>query len=76
MAISDISINNILIAREVASSGSLQLKGDREIHKKRYDQKQKEITGRNSRSISSASTGGFLWGAVEMPPPKKRLWNF
>jgi hypothetical protein len=64
MAISDISINNILIAREVASSGSLKLKGDREKFKKRYDEKQAEITKRNSRSIGSAQTGGFLTDAA------------
>ena len=43
MAISDISINNILIAREVASSGNLQLKGDREKFKKQYDEKREEL---------------------------------
>ena len=64
MAISDISINNILIAREVASSGSLKLKGDREKFKKQYDEKQAEIARRNSRSIESAETGGFLTDAA------------
>jgi hypothetical protein len=64
MAISDISINNILIAREVASSGSLKLEGDREKFKKRYDEKQAEIARRNSRSIESAETGAFLTDAA------------
>lgn len=64
MAISDISVNNILIAREVVSSGSLKLRGDREKHKNRYDEKQKLIASRTNNSISSASTGGFLTDAA------------
>ena len=43
MAISDISVNNIIIAREVASSGSLELNDDIEKFRKRYDDKQSDV---------------------------------
>ena len=64
MAISDISINNIRIAREVASSGASPAKGDLAKSKKRYDDKQSEIQKRNARSLGSAETGGFLTDAA------------
>lgn len=64
MAISDISINNILIAREVASSGSSPAKGDLDKFRKRYDEKQSDIQKRNARSLGSAETGGFLTDAA------------
>lgn len=64
MAISDISINNIRIAREVASSGDGPSKGDLAKLKKRYDDKQSDIQKRNARSLGSAETGGFLTDAA------------
>lgn len=64
MAISDISINNILIAREVASSGKVKLDGGREKNKSRYDKKQEDVTKRKNRDFTSAETGGFLTDAA------------
>jgi hypothetical protein len=64
MAISDISVNNIMIAREVASSGEGKLDGKLAKFRKRYDEKQADIQKRNLKSISTAGTGGFLTDAA------------
>lgn len=63
MAISDISIYNIDIARQVASSGDTTI-GNKSVHQKRYDDKQKEIANRTARTFSSAGTGGFMTDAA------------
>ena len=62
MAISDISVYNIDIARKVASSGDTSI-GKKSVHKKRYDNKQNEIISRTSRTFSSADTGTFMTDA-------------
>jgi hypothetical protein len=64
MAISDISNNNIMIARGVAKSGGRKLTDDLSTYRNRYDAKQAEIAKRNERSISRAGTGGFLTDAA------------
>ena len=64
MAISDISINNILIAREVASSDELKLDGDLAKHRSDYDKKQEDIEHRKQRDFAAAATGGFLTDAA------------
>ena len=64
MAISDISINNIQIAREVASSGDTKIKGDLQKNRDRYNQKQSDITARKGRDFTVADTGGFLTDAA------------
>ena len=60
MAISDISINNIIIAREVVSSGDSKLNGGRSRSKSEYDEKQSEIAERQEKEFADANTGGFL----------------
>lgn len=64
MAISDISVNNILVAREVASSGDGKIKGDLQKHRDRYNQKQDDITYRKGKDFTQANTGGFLTDAA------------
>ena len=64
MAISDISNNNIMIARDVAKSGGRKLNDDLSTYRNRYNAKQAEITKRNEKSISRAGTGGFLTDAA------------
>lgn len=58
MAISDISINNIMVARQVVESGDTEL-NDIETHRKRYNQKQEEVQSRTKKSFSQ-NTGGLL----------------
>ena len=64
MAISDISNNNILIARDVTKSGGRKLNDDLSTYRNRYNAKQAEIAKRNEKSISRAGTGGFLTDAA------------
>ena len=64
MAISDISNNNIMIAREVVKSGGRKLTDDLSTYRNRYNAKQAEIAKRNEKSISRAGTGGFLTDAA------------
>lgn len=64
MAISDITINNIMIARKVAESGDTKNIGSGiETHRKRYEKKQTEIKTRTAKSFNQ-NTGGFITDAA------------
>ena len=63
MAISDISVYNNEIARQVASSGDTSI-GKKSVHKSRYDNKQKEIQLRTAKTFGSANTGAFMTDAA------------
>lgn len=62
MAISDITINNIMIARRVAESGDTDI-GGIDTHRKRYNDKQNEIQSRTKKSFNQ-NTGGLLTDAA------------
>lgn len=64
MAISDITINNIMIARSVAESGDTENIGDGiATHRKRYEKKQDEIRIRTAKTFNQ-NTGGFITDAA------------
>ena len=58
MAINDITVNNIMIARKVAESGNTSI-GSIDTHRKRYEKKQSEIQSRTVKSFNQ-NTGGLL----------------
>ena len=58
MAINDITVNNIMVARKVAESGDTTI-GTLDTHRKNYNKKQSEIQSRTVKSFNQ-NTGGLL----------------